>query len=80
METWTVYILRCSDGSIYTGCTSDFLQRIDAHNQGYVNYTKSRRPLVPVAWFVFNSKYKAFDFEKYLKTGSGIAFSRRHFL
>jgi predicted GIY-YIG superfamily endonuclease len=36
----TVYILKCSDTSFYTGCTSDLDERIARHNAGYVESTK----------------------------------------
>ena len=45
-NTWKVYILRCSDGSLYTGITTDFEKRISAHNSGKgAKYTRSRRPV-----------------------------------
>jgi putative endonuclease len=42
-----VYILRCSDGSFYTGTTRDTLdKRVSEHNSGhYDGYTASRRPV-----------------------------------
>ena len=80
METWTVYILLCSDGKPYTGCTRNFEQRLARHQEGSVNSTKYRLPLSVILKVIFYDKYRAFAFEKYLKTGSGIAFSRRHFL
>ena len=44
--TWHVYILECSDGSLYTGITNDLDKRITAHNAGHgAKYTKSRRPV-----------------------------------
>ena len=40
------YIVRCSDGSLYTGWTNDLEKRIKAHNEGKgAKYTKSRRPV-----------------------------------
>jgi putative endonuclease len=48
---WTVYILRCSDGSYYTGITTDLVARVDRHNSGRgARYTSSRRPCVAVYW------------------------------
>jgi putative endonuclease len=79
METWTVYILTCADGSIYTGCTSNLDARLKRHQDGLVASTKFRRPLSLIVKIVFADKYKAFNFEKYLKSGSGRAFSKRHF-
>lgn len=44
-----VYILRCKDGSLYTGWTNDFQKRLDAHNTGKgAKYTRGRGPVVPV--------------------------------
>ena len=43
---WHVYIIQCSDGSLYTGITNDLDKRITAHNDGRgAKYTKSRRPV-----------------------------------
>ena len=44
--TWTVYILRCRDGSLYTGITTDLPRRMAAHESGRgAAYTRGRRPL-----------------------------------
>lgn len=46
---WQVYILRCSDGSLYTGITTDLPRRAGQHNAGTAaRYTRSRRPVVVV--------------------------------
>lgn len=43
---WFVYILECSDGSLYTGITNDVVQRLQKHNGGKgAQYTRSRRPV-----------------------------------
>ena len=43
---WTVYILECGDGSLYTGITNDMERRIAAHDRGAASrYTRSRRPV-----------------------------------
>jgi len=76
---WTVYILKCSNGKYYTGCTSDLQKRIGAHLAGRVHYTCDKLPLELVVTISFKDRYKAFYFEKYLKSGSGKAFSKRHF-
>jgi predicted GIY-YIG superfamily endonuclease len=70
----TVYILKCADGRYYSGCTVNLSDRLDRHNRGSVNATKNRRPISLVTSIVFCDKYKAFAFEKYLKSGSGRAF------
>ena len=46
---WLVYILRCSDGSLYTGATNDLARRLAAHGCGKASrYTRSRLPIVLV--------------------------------
>lgn len=46
---WYVYILRCSDDTLYTGCTNDLQKRLAAHNQGQgAKYTRVRRPCTMV--------------------------------
>ena len=43
---WHVYIIECSDGTLYTGITNDLDRRITAHNDGRgAKYTKTRRPV-----------------------------------
>jgi len=50
MARWHVYILRCRDGSLYTGITTDLDARLRAHNAGKgAKYTRSRLP-VALAW------------------------------
>ena len=44
--TWTVYLLRCADGSLYTGATNDLDARLSAHAAGKGGaYTRSRLPV-----------------------------------
>lgn len=49
-ETYVVYILRCADGTFYTGVTTDLNRRVKEHNTETVGakYTKARRPVQPV--------------------------------
>ena len=43
---WCVYLLRCRDGSLYTGITNDLLRRLRAHAAGKASrYTRSRLPV-----------------------------------
>ncbi|MEK9621665.1 MAG: GIY-YIG nuclease family protein [Alphaproteobacteria bacterium] len=43
---WTVYILQCADGTLYTGITNDLAARISAHEAGTgAKYTRGRGPL-----------------------------------
>jgi putative endonuclease len=77
---WFVYILQCSDGSPYIGCTIDISRRIMEHNSHKVHYTKDKTPVNLISYLAFKDKYRAFEFEKYLKTRSGIAFRNRHLI
>lgn len=44
--TWTVYILRCADGTLYTGMTDDMEKRLKTHNSGKgAKYTRARLPV-----------------------------------
>ncbi len=46
MKSWSVYILRCSDGTLYTGITNDLNKRIESHANGQGSkYTRSRLPV-----------------------------------
>ena len=46
---WCVYMLRCADGSLYTGATNDLEGRLARHRAGKgARYTRGRGPLVPV--------------------------------
>ena len=43
--SWFVYILRCADGTLYTGSTTDVEKRLAVHNSGSgAKYTRARRP------------------------------------
>ncbi len=47
MSKWILYIIKCRDGSFYTGITTDLKKRIKWHNEGRASkYTRSRRPVV----------------------------------
>jgi putative endonuclease len=47
---WFVYMVRCADGSLYTGATNDLERRVARHNEGTgARYTRSRRP-VALVW------------------------------
>ena len=50
MSDWCVYMLRCSDNSLYTGITNDLDKRLQEHNTGRAaaRYTRSRRPVTLV--------------------------------
>ena len=45
-KTWKLYILRCGDGSLYTGITTDVERRLEEHRSGKgAKYTRGRTPL-----------------------------------
>ena len=79
-KTWIVYILNCSDGTYYVGCTNSLADRFMRHSKGQVISTKQRLPVEIWTYIVFNNKYKAFNFEKYLKSGSGRAFLNKRLI
>jgi len=57
---WCIYILECSDGSLYTGITNNLQKRIIAHNKGKgAKYTKTRLPVVLKASFEAEDRSKA---------------------
>ena len=63
----------------YTGHTENIQERLKKHNSGGCPHTAKFRPWLIQNYFAFNSKEKAIAFEKYLKSGSGREFTRRHF-
>lgn len=74
-----VYSLKCKDG-FYVGCTDNLQDRFERHKKGCVQATKNRLPVELDFYFAINDKYKAYEFEKYLKSGSGRAFIKKHLL
>jgi predicted GIY-YIG superfamily endonuclease len=74
-----IYSLKCSDG-YYVGCTDNLKDRIERHQKGNVPATAKRLPVKIDFYLAINDKYKAFRFEKYLKSGSGRAFINKHFV
>ena len=72
MKFYYVYILRCSDGSLYTGITSNLDRRVYEHNAGLypIAYTYKRRPVTLVFYQDFTEPNQAIYFEKKLKKWS----------
>ena len=81
VEKRIVYILRSeSDPSRhYVGITNDASARLEWHNHGPSGHTRSHRPWSVVVSMEFPNEREAVRFEKYLKSGSGRAFAKRHF-
>lgn len=68
MKAW-VYILRCSDGSLYTGWTNDIEKRLAAHNRGTASkYTRGRRPVELIFKEGFETKQEAMSREAEIKS------------
>ena len=62
------YIVKCSDGSLYTGWTNDLDKRLKAHNSGTgAKYTKTRRPVELVYYEKFLTKQEAMSREARIK-------------
>jgi len=73
-----IYSLKCKD-RYYIGCTYNIKDRLERHQRGNIPATADRLPISLEFYFAIEDKYKAFEFEKYLKSGSGRAFLKRHF-
>lgn len=59
-----VYILRCGDGSLYTGWTNDLARRLAAHQSGRgAKYTRSRLPVELVYWERYATREEAMAWE-----------------
>jgi predicted GIY-YIG superfamily endonuclease len=76
-----VYVLESliSPSRHYVGLTSDVTERLAAHNSGGCPSTSRHRPWKVLAAVEFADPALAARFEKYLKSGSGRAFAKRHF-
>lgn len=76
-----VYVLRSeADRRPYVGVTCDVPQRLETHNSGGSRHTAPHRPWRLVVTLEFSTEQSALAFERYLKTGSGRAFAKRHFV
>ena len=66
-KSW-VYILQCSDGSYYTGCTTNLEKRMDQHHRGLLDgYTSKRRPVKLLWTEEFRDINEAIDAERQIK-------------
>ena len=76
-----VYIIRseAAPSRHYVGITSDVDRRLEWHNHGPGGWTVDHRPWSIVVSLEFPTEREAARFEKYLKSGSGRAFAKRHF-
>jgi predicted GIY-YIG superfamily endonuclease len=75
-----VYILESLDTEhFYVGITDDLRTRLVKHKAGEVPHTSKYRPWRIRTYFAFSEEARAVAFEKYLKSGSGRAFAKKHF-
>lgn len=65
---WYVYIVECSDGTLYTGITTDVTRRINQHNSGKgAKYTAARRPVTLREHITVPDRSSAAKIEAYIK-------------
>jgi len=76
-----VYVLKTDTAPphYYTGLTSNVVERLLAHNTGHCPRTAKNRPRSLDLVGEFADERRAMAFERYLKSGSGVAFAQRHF-
>jgi putative endonuclease len=67
-RTWYIYLLRCADGTLYTGITVDPQRRERCHNAGRGSrYTRIRLPVRLVASLALSSRLEAIRLERRVK-------------
>jgi len=76
-----VYMLRSIDTpeNYYVGATGELKERLRQHNAGESIHTRKFKPWRVEGYIAFSDHSKADKFERYLKSGSGRAFAKRHF-
>ena len=76
-----VYVLRSTriPERYYVGRTSDPIRRLQEHNHGKSRHTSKFLPWELSAYIAFPDLSRALSFERYLKSGSGRAFAKKHF-
>jgi predicted GIY-YIG superfamily endonuclease len=74
-----VYLLQSINypDQTYVGLTDDLQSRLAAHNAGRSPHTAKYKPWRLVSYIAFSDERKAVEFERYLKTASGRAFSNK---
>jgi len=77
---YTYVLFNKVTGRYYIGYTTDLRKRLNKHYSGKVLPTKSNLNYRLVGFIGFVNRSDALDFEKYLKTGSGVAFMNKHLL
>ena len=74
------YLLKLSNGDIYSGSTDNLTKRFEKHQLGHVPHTSKFRPVKMIWYLAFETKQLALSFEKYLKSSSGKAFRNKHLI
>lgn len=76
-----VYVLKNADRppSFYVGLSADVAARLNDHNEGRCRQTAPYRPWQLHVVIEFSNEATAVRFERYLKSGSGRSFAKRHF-
>lgn len=64
----------------YIGCTNNIKKRLSNHNSGTTPHTQKYKPWEIIICICFKNKDNAIEFERYLKSGSGRAFTKKRFL
>jgi putative endonuclease len=74
-----VYILQCTSSAdrYYVGITEDLKNRLAKHNAKAVPHTSKYAPWRIKTYIAFTNEERAFEFEKYLKSGSGRSFAKK---
>ena len=77
-----VYIIKSINfpNQFYTGCTQDLDKRLLNHNSGVSPYTAKFKPWKIVSYVVFEDRTKAYEFEIFLKSGSGREFRNKRLI
>jgi putative endonuclease len=77
-----VYVLQSenSPNRHYVGLSADVAARLASHNHGESKHTARNRPWILLTAIEFRNPASAAAFERYLKTASGRAFAKRHFV
>lgn len=80
MSFYYTYILKLSNGDYYIGRSDDLKRRLSEHTSGQERTTRKFLPCKLITYVAFAKKDNAVKFEKYLKTGSGLAFRNKHLI
>ena len=68
VKLWSVYILRCNDGTLYTGITNNIEKRVELHSSGKgAKYTRGRGPFIIEASFSGLTKSESLKMEYKIK-------------